>query len=308
MILLGNKISNIVLSLIIILSSLNCGLDIYDPSKSKAKGTKDEDGGQPPCQETMEKLNQFSVVAQEETKKFDEWVHSSKSVLGIEEKEERDPSLVEKISTPILSGGKKVETAMGVMKASAKVAGYFGVPGASLVADLTSYNSAIKTVRRLIEQAQPQNIYDKLAVAQEYLLGFKAKTIGMSQSEKEAALAKLNNFTSSLLEAQKRTAEIEKLNNMLESLYKENPPQPNEANFIKFFVKNRYLEQSSNLEIIFQMSTSLLLSAGVIGKSLEPYKSDGDIGSGLEELQRMTEFVNGLPALSGQLDKKIQEL
>jgi hypothetical protein len=307
--------SSILLLSTIIFANLNCAVDTTPPEEADIQLLKAEKAKTEKAELVFKKINIFEESAQKEDQKFLSWVKRSKNLLGIdssaEEAKEKEVSTFENISNPLIENGAQVNSTMKWVCTGAKVLGYAGVPGAALIGDLSYYNNLLGTGMTVLKSLQPSAIQ----AAYEKFMGYKNATVGMSDSDKEKALTQLASFTALLKEAQERSEEATKLNKTLEALFNEGKSlsDPNSSmstlvsSTIVLFSKNRLLEQSADIEILSKMSTSLLLTAEQITKSLEPYKTEGNISRALDEMRQLTKFVNGLPALSADLNKRIKE-
>ncbi len=269
----------------------------------------------------FEKFNDFEKLAQEEDQRFDLWVVSTKSLLGIQNekigvgmpgpiKEKKEEITgIEKISNPALNAGKRFTNLMWYVDRGAREAGYAGVPGMTLLADITTYNSTLYSAIYTTKSLQLSAVKGNVSGIKKFFSGIKYKTIGLSKSEKNALLANLKEITTSLDESKERIKELTDFSAKLEGLLKDAQKQAGaDISLITIYSKNRFLEFSTDVEIISQMATSLLLIGDLIIKSLQPYKEEGDIGRAMDGFRQNTRFVNGLPAFSTHIKNKITEL
>ncbi len=304
----------------IIMSNLNCGNGAFCPppkavptaeSKPPKLIEKAAEEYDKTSEKFFEKLNNFERLAQEEDVHLEKWVNAAKKLLGIGNsvEEKAQDSNLDKISKPLLSGGKKLHTALNVVSGGAKVLGYFGVPGAALVGDLSYYNEWLETGLNVLGKIQSGEIKDSLFEAYKNVLSYKKKIIGLSTKDKEEALYRIAEIMVFLREAEDRNLHLLELNKTLKILFSESIALSDTYSLVpKLFSKNRFLGQGANLEIISQMCSSLLLTADVIAKGLEPYRKESTIKTALEELERSAQFVKSLPPLSEEINKDIKEL
>lgn len=291
-------------SIILIMGTLSCGPDLSD--FDEATGGKKSNG--PLSADTfVGRLSQFSSLFEQQSKKLKVWVDSSKNVLGLPTKEEEDPHYFEKVSKPLIDAGENLSNIAKYVGGGAKVFGYLGVPGMSLISDLASYSSSLKSGVSVLKFVQPSHLREQGASVYQFTSDLRKKWWGLNQDEKNEALAKLNEISTGLEKSQEATQGIEQVKKELLSLLKESEQNPKYFAITNSLVKDRFfLELEANMEVIFQMSSTLFTMGEILVKSLTYYEKETDISQGLENFQKAAKNIQKISSLRAEILKEFK--
>lgn len=273
------------LLVILTLGTLSCGPDLADfDGTLELKKSK---LGQLSADAFVAKLNQFNSLFERENKKLRVWVDDCKSVLGLPTKEEEDPHYFEEVSKPLIHAGENLSNIAKYVGGGARVFGYLGVPGMTLIADLASYSSSLKNGVNVLKFVQPSHLKKQGANVYEFTSNLRKKYLGLNQDEKNDVLAKLREISVRLGKSQQVLQGIIAVKNELLLLLKASEQKPEYLALANSLVKNRfYLELETNMEVIFQMSNTLLTTGEILKNSLTHYEKETNIGEGLENFQK----------------------
>ncbi|MCA9507143.1 MAG: hypothetical protein KC505_01825 [Myxococcales bacterium] len=241
-------------------------------------------------QEFLRNLGEFQNLYEKESLVIGSWVNNSRKILGIPDPSGKD-SYYEKLAQPVVQVGENIAQAGNYVGLGAKILGYIGVPGMSLVSDMASMTSSLKTGTSVIKFAQPSNLREQTSNVYKFALSLKKKWWGLNQSEKDSALADLEAINGELAQGQKVSQSIDKMAKNLERLYKNHNNSLSQASLLYPYAKFYALELGTNMELTYGTLEALNAMGEIFSKSLDSYKSDKKIEAAISNFEKESEIL-----------------
>lgn len=238
-------------------------------------------------------LNKLASSWQKNEEFLSEWLDKTNKVLGIEPKQvEEERSRFGKLSDEAIKHSGYISkglgaVSLGAVSFGARVAGYFGVPFASAVADITGYGKNINVVGGVIQNLKPEQRKENWSNVKNLFSKIKSSTWGLSDSDLQEASKVLGELEQKAQKTETYFQQMEGIfgiiNEITEAIKKD------ADSFNGYTVRKKLYQDLGDILVVLELLKTIENTGLAIQKNLEPYRKKTFVEKAISSFNKISQ-------------------